>query len=422
MDRNVWVVAIDLAIPAGFFFVSLTRGISAHQNRSFATAALAYATLLLGTAVLILLPGPYLFIGDIGGEPNLARGLSHVFAITGLGFGLSYVGHATMNLHRRYPPWLIISTGVAAVAVFALFISADLPVAIPHGPTFLSTYGTQPEVVALWIVTLAYELLVFIGMGSMTWRYAPHAGLPSTRLSLRIVALACAFGIGYATVKAITIIHVASAGYEPAWANHPLRHILFWYAPNILVVVGLAIPSVVAIRRRGPQHVAAWRDCRTIQPLWEDLTKFAPEMILSDPDAREPVLKVTILYRRIIEIADVVNRIRWYLPDPAKYRAEAVAQGLAGLNVEAYVRACQIADTLEPLRTGTSTSLSDLTPVDCSEDESFSQWADRTEQVSWETTPPGDMDDLAASQEFWIQVGRFYTDARNTTAKRLQTV
>lgn len=407
----------DLILPVGLLFVAITRAISAYRNRSFATAALAIAALFLGTALAVLLPASYTFLGETTGETNIARPVGHAAALIGLGSCVIYVGYATKNLTTKFPKFLTIPTALAVPAVFGFYFAADLPFMHAHGPDFMAAYGQQTEIIALWVVTLTYMVLVFITLGAMTWRYAPHAGLASTRVSLRIVTLACVFGVGYAVIKVIILIHLGRFGAEPSWADHPLRHLFFWYVPNVLVVLGLAIPSVAAARRRGPRQVAAWRAARTIRPLWEDMVELIPDLALSNPNSKEKVgTSVTLLYRRVIEIVDVVNRIRAYLPDEDTYQAEAIAQGLAGLNVDAYVRACQIADAVATLNASHAMGEEPSAPM--TTEEKVATWNARTDEVFRSTEPPVNEVDLALNQAFWVQVGRYYPDARTRQGTR----
>lgn len=306
------VLAVTAWIGCAVKLHSLRRG------GSPAGYAVCAALALLGSTFTMSTPAVWRWLDRVTGVPNLAALWAHLSVVGFSGtvqllllWWVNPPGEAGRRSRLR-----LAFLATAAVAMVALFLAA--------GPTeprvgeFVATYLSRPVFAVYILVYLAAFGLGLIDVVRLCLPYATLSGRSWLRRGLRATAVGAMFGLVYCAVRIAGVIG-ARVGADPRrWE---------WIAPiaasigALLVILGLTMPAW------GPKlsQVRGWvrrrQQYRQLQPLWVDLHRLMPEIVLEPPVAVPLSTLDRRLYRRVIELYDGWLALRPYLDEAAGGRA-----------------------------------------------------------------------------------------------------
>ncbi|WSD33460.1 hypothetical protein OG966_17050 [Streptomyces sp. NBC_01750] len=289
------------------------------------------------------------FLGDITGNPSI--GILAAFSCVTAQVTLQPAVLANWVLPpkkaRRRVRVCLVAGALVIAALGTLFLL--LPASgssSPQGFTARHIHiGAYQAYLALYIV--AYT----VGQGALAvgcWRAAGHTGEAWIARGLRVVVAGALLTYGYSVVR---LVGVAAAvfGFTPPSAA---AERLAWVCAdggNSLVLTGFFIPMLaVHIFPRARAWVRAFRDYRSMAPLWHVMHQALPTIVLTPPAAaanRVPSWGTTWhLYRRAVEIRDGQWALRHHLEESERNAAEVrhTAAGLTGAELAAAVTADQI--------------------------------------------------------------------------------
>lgn len=320
-----------LAVAVLFWAGGLARAPSALRVRD--RRPLCLALLAFAVALTVDIPAVYVRVDSWFGVPNVADLIEHCFAMLGV-FAMLVTLRGLVG--RGDSLWWTrtrIAVLVAAVAASAgLFLAARLPV---ESANFTDRYGHLPLIAAYWSITVAYFGVVLIELAQVAVTRSGRARRMTLRLGLRMVGAGVALGVVYSAIK---IVELVVDEDSPAGAVRQVADRLdpMVLASGVAVVgVGLLLPAAETTWRH------AWRSGRErlallrLRPLWLDLTEAMPEVVLGErPSLWADLCGGNVsfrLYRRVIEIRDVVLEVRLgeALPALGSARAAMLLSGLA---------------------------------------------------------------------------------------------
>ncbi|RKT54684.1 MAB_1171c family putative transporter [Saccharothrix australiensis] len=311
---------------------------------------------LCAIAVLLTVQAPYGYrmAGALTGVPNIGRLIDHAgMLVAGWGahnmlLRVNYPGATRKSL--RYGLWV-----AAAFAVMcACFAFTDAPV---DDVRFAARYATTPGVLEYWLAYLAGLLPPVVQTTRLAVRYAAMTTDPALRVGLRMIAAGTVCMVVYHVHKAVFFAaHRFGLVYPKALSTPLDRYPVFGAA--VLVLIGVALPAWRNVAR-AVDWVRNYRTYQRLRPLWLDLCRTSPHIVLVPPrprwvelfDVRDLNLRV---YRRVVEVRDGRLALRPHL-DPeviATAEAEATRAGLVGREFDAFVEAITLTSALRAAEAG----------------------------------------------------------------------
>ncbi|KFU77790.1 hypothetical protein SAMN04489729_0817 [Amycolatopsis lurida] len=276
------------------------------------------------------------------GIPTLPNYIVHVLTLSSaywLQVFVLYLAHPvdTIPAKVRIRTRLLIG---AQLALCVLYLLGPLP---GNLPAITAEAGNHTFVVAYLAV---FELYLGLAMFDVVYvgRHAKDLPRGYLRTGLRLLRWGGICGLAFVAHKALYSLAVRF-NLNPPWAelgNIGASRVLTT-AGILLLMAGVTVPAVVP-RRQLRRHY------RALEPLWRDLTTFAPELRYDAPPTRRVFGRpdVTDLVRtRLTEINDVlVGPLQPYL-DPAVYTAalQPAEAGTSSAN-RAHAQAVTIATAL----------------------------------------------------------------------------
>ena len=343
MDDTIRFVAPALAWAAVVYRFRPTW----RRPASEATRALWRSLLLFAAATTVLIPSVYLAIDITTGVPNLARVFAHVLVILASWSSLAFLTHFTLSADRatskvRQALWLAL---VVCAVLTTLFIAAHPT--NEEARSFTDLYAGSPLIDAYRLTFLAYVAVTLVTVVRLSWRYRRVSGSrPALQLGLTLVAVGGAIGLGYVAHGVLYLLgQRLGFGYP---VSEVTASTVLGAVSVSLVVIGTTLPAWGP--RIGLERAAQWfatrTACRRLYPLWRDVCRAAPDVVLQPvPASLMDALAVRNLrfrlYRRVIEIRDgrLVLAARASSDTPRHAEKLARDSGLTGHKLLAVVEA-----------------------------------------------------------------------------------
>ncbi|WP_326950234.1 hypothetical protein OG439_16490 [Amycolatopsis sp. NBC_01307] len=319
---------------------------------------------------LALLLGFDLGVGSwLLGLATLPNYLVHVFALFAaywLQLFVLYLAHPATEVPARAR----VRTRLLAVAQLALLVFYILGPA--HGDqTAINGEAGNPVIAVVYLAV--FEIYLGIAMFDV-FHVARHARqLPRgyLRTGLRLLRWGGIAGLAFVAEKALFSVALA-LGLQSA-AAHSINGViagLLTTAGILLLMAGVTVPAV------GPRNRMR-RDHRQMEPLWRDLTTYAPEVKFQARPARRADITDRVR-QRLTEMNDVlVGPLQPYL-DPAVYSA-----ALASAEQEAGQTAVPAAATAQAVTIATALASTDPVNPDRPVTFTSAETEDYREEASW---------------------------------------
>jgi hypothetical protein len=245
---------------------------------------------------------------------------------------------------RKQRYWLI--TGAAlTVLLIALFLIADGP---GRPPSDFNTGSGRPLVLAYLLVFIASQALPCVTIFRQCGPYARMTDNASLRQALRLLSVAAATLFLYCLARTVNILTAASGIDIGGWQ---LAASVFSAAGIFILSLSLTISSWGPSAAKPAQWVRSYRSYRALYPLWQDLYRSSPDIVLEPPGTAVSDLNYR-LHRRVIEIRDGWRDLRPYM-DRASNSLDGAAPGSSEEAQQAYTEAAQIWQALHAKRNGT---------------------------------------------------------------------
>jgi len=325
-------MAVDnvvFVVPAALLWVSVLWRVPT-LRRGPSERALWLALAALGLTATLEVPAVEQAVARLTpAEPNLGYLVKHVL-IAGVALAAWEVlrgvtlpaPEAARGARRR--------AGTAAVVIMtlvALFLTA--PVEADHSPSgFTGRYGSEPIMVAFWLVFLGWLGAALIQTIRLTWQYGKRAPRTPLRTGILLIGASAMACLGYVVYKSAYLLARASGSETgPVVGSYaPLSRTLI-VASMLLIVTGCAWPAIRSSRFW--RHADNWVRLRRLRPLWQAVYEATPAIALTWPSPHLERVRVrdleVRLYRRVVEIRDGVLALRPFAPPDLRDRAREAA-------------------------------------------------------------------------------------------------
>lgn len=332
----VWLV-VAVKLPA------VVRGWRDWSLRTYWLAILSLAVCLTLDRAPV-----YWAASQVTGIPNVAHGVSYGGAIMAGFLAQLFLLHSYDR--RRYDrelPWRSAVLGVGFALYAVLFVVG--PAQLPTDPDVPHDAAAGPALAAFRLVLAALVCSSATEVSWLAWRFSALAAHPPLSQGMRVVSLGCALvvvrvGIEYGAVP----LWSAASGWEQSWSYSGAL-----YGLNLLAMGGAALLAVGTVlptaSRRWDELKAAARHreaCRDLAPLWEAMRAVTPALsnVRANTSWRAVLRRssqLDLLYRMVAEIRDGYVVLRPYRQSwvEQELRDRAVAQGLRGVDADAYADA-----------------------------------------------------------------------------------
>ncbi|MCY0931604.1 hypothetical protein OTB20_36560 [Streptomyces sp. H27-H1] len=306
---------LEIAILAMLWAVTLWRAPSAVRTVKQRALWTAFAALTL--SMTLRLPGVMRTLDDGAGVNNLSTLIKHCLGMIAAGAVVDFVvaiARPETGRRLRARHYAALTAMTAMTVLFAFFVPR------PHEMTdfFEETAGNG------WATVYYLLFVVYLGiaMATATWLFwgsARHASALWLRTGVRLMGIGTAVGVLYTLMRAG---YIASrlAGLTDATSDIAVDNVTdaLKYLAIAFILIGSSIPAFGVAWRT----VQDGRHYRQLQPLWQDLTKVTPDIVLKTGLLRSPRLR---LYRRVIEIRDAALTLDAYTAGEVRERAHAAA-------------------------------------------------------------------------------------------------
>lgn len=306
-----------------------------YRDRDPALLALLFALLVKAVGFVIAIPPVTATIDRHTGVPNLGALGIHLMGGVAFSFALLvaliYWAHPGAIARRQAARWLIVAAGVT-VAMVSLWVAARQPAHGRSAHYLVQNAGRTPS--TLYLLLYVAALLVSLSeIARVCHRHAATTEQPWLRRGLRTTSVG-------ATIYMVNFVNRLLAVVAVALHINPLD----WEAVTVvgagvgipLMVGGLTMPSWGPHASRAVAWVRDYRTYRTLYPLWRDLHRAFPEIVLHPRRPLVGDLRYR-LYRRIIEIRDGQLAARSHLDAAAAAAVAALAVRRAGTDADTRV-------------------------------------------------------------------------------------
>lgn len=251
----------------------------------------------------------------VTGIPNveslLKHGLTALFDASILHIMLVVGGKDSPRNRKR----VLVSALVTVTTMTILFCFATSSA----GAYFLPKTASFSPLISYWLVYLSYVCAISTIAMWIFWRYNLRAGSLLLRISLKLITVCFAAGIGYAVLRTVLLFY-------PQTPIVALMRLIM-YTGLLAFVTGSILSALPDYTRT----VRGYRALRTLYPLWRKVYEAVPHIALIKPRGRIRELAFDSLdlrlYRRVIEIRDGLITLRDYLPASTLDSARAHAGG-----------------------------------------------------------------------------------------------
>lgn len=237
--------------------------------------------------------------------PNGAELASHLLFACGAFFTLLFLytvrnGRLTRSIVVRQS----ILFGLIALTMIGLFDLADVH-DVSAGSRFASAYTGDGAAVLYRIVFSAYFVYCLVGIARTCRRHAFADGDRARTLSL----IGIGVGAGLAAVASLASALQMTVSYLTGQPAPVLAAINVIGVATAGIIAGIGVLILLPL-----DTYLRWRNARRIsnhlEPLWTDLTRAMPEIVLPVPPGPNPIEHAEMVStRRRIEVADALFRI-----------------------------------------------------------------------------------------------------------------
>ncbi|MFX0580633.1 DUF6545 domain-containing protein [Nocardia nepalensis] len=282
----------------------------------------------------LLLAGPAFALGEaaLGHQLFLSGGLIAVAYLYGLARLLD--GAPAAGAAHRQRRYNAVAASVSGVVLFGAVAQA----------LGLSVTGGLRWDAAIWAGSYLPILVASVLIARACVR---ELRLPGDTVTERLAYSALLAVACFWVVSACVALVRAAIGVSPEQPGKALAVVAFVNFAVIAVLISFPLVDVVLVRA---QLDRAGRACRSLRPLWRDLTAAVPEVVLREGHVRDGGSALR-LYRMTVEIWDALLHLK-------QYRADAPFHGDAGERALAIAYAAQAktrGGVPEPVRhTGTA--------------------------------------------------------------------
>lgn len=281
---------------------------AARRQDDPAQRSLGLSLAAIAGSLLLFEPPVYRTVDRVSGVPNLAWLLGHLAVLAAALHARVFLLRLTGGRSVTWSRWLVLAATAAVMA--AAFSAAAVPEGQPSA--FTTGYARAAGVPLYWVAFLGYFTVTLAAVTRLAVRYARLSTSRAMRHGLYLVAVGVLLGLAFFDQWGLRLLLLRSGRQVPPGWDLAVRQLLV--ASNLLIVLGIALPSVVdglALRR------AYWH----LAPLWTELAANVPELNLSSRGLplrhriaiRRPEQQ---LYRRVIDIRDAQLSLRPWA-DPA---------------------------------------------------------------------------------------------------------
>jgi hypothetical protein len=220
-----------------------------------------------------------------------------------------------------------------------------------------------PRIYALYLlVYVSFLTFTVVDFLHQTWRQSWTARRGSVRIGLRVTSVGCTVALIYLAYKASVVISLGlgmqsmSDRQQRCSSLTALPCVFSVTAPAmavLLIAVGLTVPAMVWPISQTKRRRWEARSFAALSPLWEELVRAMPEIVLSPEEPRPD--DNFLLHRRVIEINDGINALSRYRSSAvqtAAYRAISASGTAESLQSHAAVEAAVLSAALESKRAG----------------------------------------------------------------------
>jgi hypothetical protein len=281
------------------------------------------------------------------GVGNLAILVMHVSAVAfcvSAQIILLHWATAAEEAVRKTRYWLM--TGIALNALLiALFFIADGP---SRPASDFNTGSGRPLVLAYLMIFIVSQAVPCVTIFRQCGPYARMAGKASLRQALRLLSVAAVVLFLYCLARTVNILTAACGIDIGVWQ---VTASVFSAAGIVTLSLSLTVSSWGASAAKLVAWAHSYRSYRALYPLWRDLYKSSPDIVLEPPGTSVSDLNYR-LHRRVIEIRDGWRDLRPYI-DRTSNGVAAADPGASEESRQAFAEAAQIRQALHAKRTGT---------------------------------------------------------------------
>jgi hypothetical protein len=280
--------------------------------------------------ITIAIPALARVIDHAAHLPNLAKILSHAGAMgiaSSAEIRLLFLTLPEARARRRAHRWAL-QSAVAYTVMVALWIYT-LTRRDPVGLTV--EYARVPAVTGYLLLFLIFGFLIYCAdISRMCWRFAGVAGRPWLRRGMRITAVGALLALGYCVEK-VGYLTAYLIGRHPGGERQIAAVVVTLAA--FAMLTGLTIPAWGPLLTRVRTWIRHRRAERRLRPLWADICRTLPELVLDGG-----------LHRRVVEIYDGRLALQPFIDAAVAGAATDLADrsGLAGEERRAVVEAAKI--------------------------------------------------------------------------------
>lgn len=292
---------------------------------------LTFAALTL--AMTLRLPAVMRVIDGGAGINNLSTLAKHLLGILAAAALLEFVYGVTRQDGGEGRGSRVVTTAGAMAALIVLFALTPRE---NQAEAFFETHTGSPTATAYLLVWFGYLGTAMAVATALFWGSARDAAASWLRTGLRLLGSGTAAGVLYALCRAgylLLRLFGLSDVHDQAVAEVTdlLKHTAI-----ALILLGTSVPAV-GVAWRGWRH---WRDLRRLLPLWRELTRAVPEVVLGEELRRRDVR--LRLHREVVEIRDAILALQPYVDQRQRAAAEAVAarSGLGSAERRLLAEAC----------------------------------------------------------------------------------
>jgi len=309
--------------------------------------AMCLALLGLQVGMTLGVPPVRAFLAGLVPLPAAAHLLQHSVVLWGAYHLAAFARYLVIPQDHQVPPTLRRRRILLLVSLAALLVCYVLG-PLPARMELIEPHRATVPFVGVYLGVFATYLGVALLDVALAARHARRLTDPGLRWGLWLLGTGALSGVLYVLHK-VGYAALTAAGLRPPWPEYGPRGVAGYLVPTavLLMMAGSLLPPLC-------RRWELYRLCRRLDPLWQALTKQAPELRFHQ---WHPLLRPVSrqLRQRVTEIRDVLaGPLERYL-DPAvaaEARRQAAAQGQDSAQQRVAAAAAVIAAALAAHRSG----------------------------------------------------------------------
>lgn len=247
-------------------------------------------------------------------------------------------------VRKRIAVWL--SGGVITVGVLSVMFFVAGGSSRPRDD--FTTGSDDPLLLAYLLLFIASQAVPCVTILRQCFSRARQIDQTWMRRALRILGAAAIFLSLYCATRTLNILSPLFEADLGAWTILPS---IFSSIGIVLLAIGITIPSWGSQLAAVPRWLRDLRAYRDLHPLWMDLRKFAPDIVLEEPGGSVRDLRFR-LHRRVIEIRDGWRALGPYFEKARIEAGAGIPRASSNDAVEAALEAARIRQALRAKEQG----------------------------------------------------------------------